>query len=73
MSGIELASWMLERRPETSIVLLSGYTADSLDLERLLERGARFVTKPLSSGELLRAIRDVRAAPAPSTAPEPAP
>ena len=41
-------------------------TADSLDLERLLQRGARFVTKPLSSGELLRAIRDVRAAHAPA-------
>jgi two-component system cell cycle sensor histidine kinase/response regulator CckA len=73
MSGIELASWMLDRHPETSIVLLSGYTADSLDLERLLDRGARFVTKPLSSGELLRAIRDVRAAPTPAAAVSPAP
>jgi CheY-like chemotaxis protein len=61
MSGIELGGWMLDRHPETAVVLLSGYTADSLDLERLLERGARFVSKPLSSGELLRAIRDAQA------------
>jgi PAS domain S-box-containing protein len=61
ISGIELGGRMLDRHPETAVVLLSGYTADSLDLERLLERGARFVPKPLSSGELLRAIRDAQA------------
>ena len=67
MSGIELAAWMLDRDPETAVVLLSGYTADSLDLERLLERGARFVSKPLSSGELLRAVRDAQATLVPET------
>jgi CheY-like chemotaxis protein len=66
MSGIELASWMLDRHPGTAIVLLSGYTADSLDLERLLARGAKFVPKPLSTGEILRAIRDARAGLAPN-------
>jgi CheY-like chemotaxis protein len=58
MSGLELASWMLDRHPGTGVVLLSGYTAETLDLERLLARGAQFVSKPLSSGELLRAIHD---------------
>ncbi len=58
MSGIELAEWMIGRYPETAIVLLSGYTAETLDLERLLARGARFVTKPLGSGEMLRAIHE---------------
>jgi PAS domain S-box-containing protein len=62
MSGIELATWMLDRHPQTAVVLLSGYTADSLDLERLLERGARFVTKPVSSGEMLQAIHEARLA-----------
>jgi CheY-like chemotaxis protein len=65
MSGIELGSWMLDRHPGTAVVLLSGFTADSLDLERLLERGARFVSKPLSSGELLRAVRDAQTTLAP--------
>jgi FixJ family two-component response regulator len=58
MSGIELAEWMLEQHAGTAIVLLSGYTAETLDLERLLERGARFLTKPLGSGEILRAIHE---------------
>jgi len=62
MSGLVLAGWMLERHPETAVVLLSGYTADSLDLERLLALGARFVTKPVSSGELLQAIDEARVA-----------
>jgi PAS domain S-box-containing protein len=62
MSGIELAEWMLERHPETAIVLLSGYTAETLDLERLLERGAHFLSKPVASGEMLRAIAEARMA-----------
>ena len=41
MSGIELATWMLDRYPRTGVVLLSGYTAETLDLERLLARGAQ--------------------------------
>jgi PAS domain S-box-containing protein len=57
MSGLELASWMLERHPEIGVVLLSGYTAETLDLERLLAHGARFVSKPVSSSEMLQAIR----------------
>jgi CheY-like chemotaxis protein len=61
MSGIELATWMLDRRPETGVVLLSGYTAETLDLERLLGLGATFASKPLSSGEMLQAIRDAAA------------
>ncbi|HET7181476.1 MAG TPA: PAS domain S-box protein [Candidatus Limnocylindrales bacterium] len=62
MSGLELAAWVLDRHPDTGIVMLSGYTAETLDLERLLARGAKFVSKPLSSGEMLRAIREAAAA-----------
>jgi len=58
MSGIELAEWMIARHPGTAIVLLSGYTSETLDLERLLAGGVRFVTKPLGSREVLRAIQD---------------
>jgi CheY-like chemotaxis protein len=72
MSGIELALWMLERHPRSAIVLLSGYTADSLDLERLLARGARFVTKPVSSGELLQAIDEATLAARPADSGRPA-
>ena len=47
MSGIELAERVLDRQPGMRVVLLSGYTAETLDLERVVERGVRFVPKPL--------------------------
>jgi CheY-like chemotaxis protein len=62
MSGIELAEEIRERDPHVGVVLLSGYTAETLNLERVTSRGARFVSKPVSSAELLQAIQDVRAA-----------
>ncbi|HJP89098.1 MAG TPA: PAS domain S-box protein [Candidatus Limnocylindrales bacterium] len=60
MSGIELADLVARERPGTALVLLSGYTAETLDLDRLLAAGARFVTKPVSSSEMLRAIAEAR-------------
>ena len=62
MSGIELAERVLDRHPAMRVVLLSGYTAETLDLERVMEQGARFVSKPLSSRQLLAALAE--AAPA---------
>jgi CheY-like chemotaxis protein len=59
MSGIDLAEQMAELRPNVGIVLLSGYTAETLDLEQAMQRGARFVPKPVPSGELRRAISEV--------------
>ena len=56
ISGIELAGRILDRLPGTRVVLLSGYTAETLDLERVIERGVRFVTKPASSRALLAAL-----------------
>ena len=61
MSGIDLAERALSMHAGMGIVLLSGYTAETLDLERLLKRGARFVPKPVATGELLRAIREASA------------
>ena len=62
MSGTDLAERIVEWRPHIGIVLLSGYTAETLDLERAMARGARFVAKPVAAGELRRAIREVLAA-----------
>jgi two-component system, cell cycle sensor histidine kinase and response regulator CckA len=56
MSGIELAERVLERAPNVGLVLLSGYTAKTLDLERLIARGAIFVSKPVTSAGLLDAM-----------------
>ncbi len=56
LSGLELAERVLDRHPDIRIVLLSGYTAETLDLERVIARGVRFVPKPVSGRQLLAAI-----------------
>jgi CheY-like chemotaxis protein len=57
MSGIYLAEQMLDRYPRIGVVLLSGYTAETLDLERVTARGALFVPKPVTSNQLLQAVQ----------------
>jgi CheY-like chemotaxis protein len=62
MSGIQLAELMLERHPSIGLVLLSGYTSETLDLERVTARGATFLAKPLSGAHLLRAVQAAKGA-----------
>jgi CheY-like chemotaxis protein len=61
MSGLQLAEWTMDRYPRIGVVLLSGYTAETLDLERVTARGAAFVPKPVASGQLLIAVQHARA------------
>ena len=56
MSGIDLAEQVLDRYPAAGVVLLSGYTAETLDLERIVSRGGIFLSKPVPSDELLAAV-----------------
>jgi CheY-like chemotaxis protein len=58
MSGIALAERVLDRHPGMRVVLLSGYTAETLDLERVVGMGVRFVPKPLSGRQLIAALAD---------------
>ena len=58
MSGMELADKIQSRYPGAALVILSGYTAETLDVERVIARGARFVAKPVTSHALLAAIGD---------------
>ena len=52
----------MDRYPQLGVVLLSGYTAETLDLERVTARGASFVPKPVASNQLLQtAMRAVAA------------
>ena len=57
MSGIELAEWTIDRYPHVGVVLLSGYTAETLNIARVMARGATFVPKPVNSAQLLVAIQ----------------
>ncbi len=70
MSGIELAERVLDRYPTTGVVLLSGYTAETLDLERVVRRGGIFLTKPVPADDLLAAVASAaeRRDPAPGQA-----
>ena len=56
LSGIDLAQQMMEAYPHMGVVLLSGYTAETLDLERVTAGGATFISKPASSNQLLQAV-----------------
>ncbi len=56
VSGIDLAEFVFDRYPRAGAVLLSGYTADILDLERLIKRGVIFLAKPVPTHELLAAV-----------------
>ena len=62
MSGIELAAQMMDRYPLMGVVLLSGYTAETLDLGSVTARGATFVPKPVTSSQLLQAVLQAMAA-----------
>jgi CheY-like chemotaxis protein len=68
MSGIELAEWTMDRHPHVGVVLLSGYTAGTLNLDRVTSRGAVFVPKPVTAAKLLAAVQRAR-----SAATQPAP
>ena len=66
MSGIDLAERVIDRLPAAGVVLLSGYNAETLDLDRVVRRGALFLSKPVTSTDLLDAVKrstDRRPAP----------
>ena len=62
MGGIELAERMMARYPDLGVVLLSGYTPETLDLERVIAHGATFMAKPVTSNTLVRAVLHAAAA-----------
>ena len=56
MSGVEVAEWMMGRYPTMGVVLLSGYTPETFDLDRIAAAGAIFLSKPVSTEALIRAV-----------------
>jgi FixJ family two-component response regulator len=61
MSGISLAEVVFDRYPRVGVVFLSGYTAGTLNVERLIDRGAVFVAKPVTSRQLILAVQQAGA------------
>jgi two-component system cell cycle sensor histidine kinase/response regulator CckA len=66
MSGPDMAALLAEARPRTPIVYLSGYPPATLVRDGLLDDAAQLVQKPVSSHDLLNAVRDAL-----GSAPEP--
>jgi two-component system NarL family response regulator len=61
LDGVQLAEWLIARRPDARILVLTNYQGDE-DIFRALRAGARgYLTKDSSGDELLSAIRALHA------------
>jgi PAS domain S-box-containing protein len=59
MSGRELAEKLIETRPQTKVLYLSGYTEDTIVSEGTIESGKAFLQKPFTLQNLSRKVREV--------------
>lgn len=61
ISGPEVSRQLLQRRPETKVLYVSGYAGDAIPRGRNLEAGAHFLQKPFKLEELARKLREILA------------
>ncbi len=59
ISGRELADRVAELRPGIAVLFMSGYTADIIARNGVLDEGAHFIQKPFSMAELAAKVREV--------------
>jgi PAS domain S-box-containing protein len=59
MTGRELADRLAELRPETKVLYVSGYRADAIAHQGVLDPGVAYLPKPFSPDGLLRKVREV--------------
>ena len=57
MLGDELAEHLLERRPDTRVLFMSGYAGDLMNRYGVLKPGVTVLPKPFTAAELLTAVR----------------
>lgn len=57
MNGRDLAARVREHCPEVRTLFMSGYTANVIAHQGVLDEGVRFIQKPFSGSELAREIR----------------
>jgi two-component system cell cycle sensor histidine kinase/response regulator CckA len=59
MDGRELVKQLVQVRPGTKVLYLSGYTEDAILSEGTIEKGAAFLQKPFTLQNLSRKVREV--------------
>lgn len=59
MNGKQLAEKLLDLRPELQVVFMSGYTADIISQQGIIDAGIHFLQKPISGQGLVAKVQDV--------------
>jgi two-component system, cell cycle sensor histidine kinase and response regulator CckA len=59
MTGRELAARLRESRPNIKVLYVSGYTADIIGREGLLDQGVDYLPKPFTPPQLAAKVREV--------------
>jgi DNA-binding response OmpR family regulator len=59
LSGRQAAETVKAARSEVDILFISGYTSEAIAKHGVLEPGAKFLSKPFTTEDLLRKVRDV--------------
>jgi CheY-like chemotaxis protein len=59
VSGRYLANAVLDERPSTRVLYMSGYTDDAVLRHGVLDAGLAYLEKPFTPGGLLRKVREV--------------
>jgi len=58
MNGRAVMERIKARRPDVSFVFSSGYSAEAIQSDFVLDKGLRFIQKPYRHGDLLRIVRE---------------
>jgi CheY-like chemotaxis protein len=59
MNGKDLANEILKLHSETKCLFMSGYTADTIGQQVILEKGFFFIQKPFAKRDIAAKIREV--------------
>ncbi|HKI84677.1 MAG TPA: response regulator, partial [Candidatus Krumholzibacteria bacterium] len=59
VSGKELHSLLQKKKPKLKTLFMSGYTADTISRQGVLDQGVHFIPKPFGIEMLARKVREV--------------